>query len=801
MELRRWVGLGAASVLLAATPACSAFSPPEYVLVGPVQEALGCDGEDAGCRASAFTETADGVRQLEVTLPEGVHAFRLAGPDEQVWGAGGVVDGPAQTVALGGEARVRFTLDPATHAVTAAPAAPAASGTETSDEALALDALRAPLTRERFYFVMTDRFANGDPSNDAGGLAGDRLATGFDPTDKGFYHGGDLRGLIDRLDYIDGLGVTTLWLTPVFVNKPVQGEGADASAGYHGYWITDFTRIDPHLGTNEEMRELIDAAHARGIKVFLDIITNHTADVIARAEGRNAYVGKAIEPYTDAAGEPFDDRDFINAEFPELDAETSFPYTPVFPNPEDATVKVPGWLNDPTLYHNRGNSTYSGESDTYGDFAGLDDLFTERREVVDGMSDIYASWIGFGVDGFRIDTVKHVNLEFWQQFGPRMADAARTAGNDDFFMFAEVYDTDPAAKARFTTTGSLPAALDFGFQAAALSFAQGRAPADMAELWEADDFYTDADSNAYANPTFLGNHDMGRLASLLRGRASGPDDLLARVELAHDLMFWSRGQPVVYYGDEQGLAGSGGDKDARQDLFATAVAQYADEEVVGGTPGAQDRYDPAHPLYAHIAALAELRERYPPLADGAQIPRHAGTSAGILAFSRIDAAAGVEYVVALNNSERAQDVTVDTWSTGVAFSPLYGSDAVASAGPDGQLTVTVPPLGSVVYRADAPMPTPDAAPAVALDLAPGTTVERRAEIAATVESPGFAQVSFWARPLGASDWTPIGTDDHAPFRVFHDTGALPAGSLVEYRAVAHDLAGQYAAASTWATVG
>ena len=95
---------------------------------------------------------------------------------------------------------------------------------------------------EVIYFLLPDRFENGDPSNDRGGLTGDRLATGFDPTSKGFYHGGDLKGLTKRLDYIQGLGATAVWLAPVFKNKPVQGPPGQESAGYHGYWITDFTR-------------------------------------------------------------------------------------------------------------------------------------------------------------------------------------------------------------------------------------------------------------------------------------------------------------------------------------------------------------------------------------------------------------------------------------------------------------------------------------------------------------------------------------------------------------------------------
>src|SRR6185436_12827284 len=134
---------------------------------------------------------------------------------------------------------------------------------------------------EIVYFVLPDRFENGDPKNDRGGLQGDRLKTGFDPAHKGFYHGGDLRGLINRLDYIQGLGTTAIWLGPIYKNKSVQGPKGHESAGYHGYWITDFTRVDEHFGTNKELKEFVDAAHARGIKVYLDIIANHTADVIS----------------------------------------------------------------------------------------------------------------------------------------------------------------------------------------------------------------------------------------------------------------------------------------------------------------------------------------------------------------------------------------------------------------------------------------------------------------------------------------------------------------------------------------
>ncbi|NUR42331.1 MAG: DUF3372 domain-containing protein, partial [Streptomyces sp.] len=250
-----------------------------------------------------------------------------------------------------------------------------------SDTKLAAEPARHDSTREQFYFVLPDRFANGDTGNDKGGLTGTRLSTGYDPTDKGFYQGGDLKGLTKKLDYIKGLGTTSIWMAPIFKNQPVQGTGANASAGYHGYWITDFTQVDPHFGTNKDLETLISKAHAKGMKVFFDVITNHTADVVDYEEKSYDYLSKGAFPYLTKDGEPFDDADYANTgDFPDVDAD-SFPRTPKVTK----NNKVPSWLNDPTMYHNRGDSTYAGESTTYGDFSGLDDLWTERPEVVSGM--------------------------------------------------------------------------------------------------------------------------------------------------------------------------------------------------------------------------------------------------------------------------------------------------------------------------------------------------------------------------------------------------------------------------------
>ena len=450
---------------------------------------------------------------------------------------------------------------------------------------------------------MADRFANGNTTNnDNGGLTGGKLDR-LRPSDKAFYHGGDLAGITQKLDYIKGMGTTAIWLTPSFKNKPVQGKPGEESAGYHGYWITDFTQIDPHLGTNADMKALIDAAHAKGMKVFFDIITNHTADVIDYREGAYSYRSKKNYPYKDSSGTAFDDRDYVNKTFPAMDPATSFPYTP-FLHAGDENAKTPAWLNDVNLYHNRGDSTFAGESSTYGDFIGLDDLFTERPEVVTGMGDIYKQWVDFGIDGFRIDTVKHVNLEFWQKFIPDILGEAQRIKNDDFFAFGEVYDGNPEAMSQFTTAGKLQATLDFGFQQQGVDFAKGKPATVLADFFSKDDWYTDADSNAYQLPTFLGNHDMGRVAMFLQGASSTDAELMQRVKFADALMFTMRGNPVTYYGDEQGFIGTGGDQLAREDMFASKVDIYNGEKVLGGPSGSRDRFSTDAPLYTWIALSA-----------------------------------------------------------------------------------------------------------------------------------------------------------------------------------------------------
>ncbi|WP_228982515.1 pullulanase-type alpha-1,6-glucosidase [Streptomyces sp. DH12] len=690
---------------------------------------------------------------------------------------------------------------PAAVPANAAPKPPAPP----SDRRLAAEPARHDLTREQFYFVLPDRFANGDRRNDRGGLTGSRLAHGHDPTDKGFYQGGDLKGLTERLDYVKGLGTTAIWLAPIFKNQPVQGEGENASAGYHGYWITDFTQVDPHFGTNEDLRTLIDRAHAKGMKVFFDVITNHTADVIDYEEKTYGYLSKGAFPYLTADGRPFDDAAYADGtrRFPRTGPGT-FPRTPVVPAAKK-DLKVPAWLNDPTMYHNRGDSTFAGESSTHGDFVGLDDLWTERPEVVEGMERIYQRWVrDFGIDGFRIDTAKHVNTEFWTQWATALDAYAAERGRPDFFMFGEVYSADTSVTSHYVREGRLDATLDFPFQDAARQYASQGGPATKLRSLFADDHkYTTDKANAYESVNFLGNHDMGRFGAFLKQDNAGAGDaeLLRRYRLANELMFLGRGNPVVYYGDEQGYTGPGGDKDARQTLFASQTADYLDDDQLGtDRTHAADAYDPTHPLYRQIAALAGLRKAHPALADGVQIERHADTGAGVYAFSRFDTGARdrTEYVVAVNNATTARTVALTTESAGTTFRTIHGGTATATSGTDRKVTVTVPALSSVVLKADRPLAAPATAPTVDLT-APAAGASGTVQVTADADGGQLNRVVFAAQQ-GNGPWRVLGSADHAPYTVTHKITA-PAGTPVRYKAVAVDTRGRTASDLAATTAG
>jgi glycosidase len=568
---------------------------------------------------------------------------------------------------------------------------------------------------EVIYFLLPDRFENGDPSNDHGGLSGGRLTTGFDPTHKGFYHGGDLKGLTRRLEYIHDLGATAVWLSPVFTNKPVQGPPGQESSGYHGYWITDFTRVDPHLGTDADFKAFVAAAHAKGMKVYMDIIANHTADVIqfAECDGKNDCPYRSIADYPyqrrgGVRGQPINpgfsgEKDGGAANFAKL-KDPNYAYTVRVP-PAERNVKVPAWLNDPIYYHNRGNSIFRGESSIMGDFSGLDDVFTENPRVIRGMIEIYGAWIDkYRVDGFRIDTAQHVDPVFWQRFVPAMLARARANGIPNFHIFGEVAtsDMDPAHTAVNTRVDKLPSVLDFPFTRAVVDVVSGTAGTDeLAKLFRADPLYEGGAEAALRLPTFLGNHDAGRFPMLVRHFLPNISDseLLQRDMLGHAMLLTLRGVPTIYSGDEQGFVGKGGDQDARQDMFASRVATYNEDRLLGtSSTTAQSNFNTSHPLFREIAELARLRTSHRALTRGRQVVRYSTDKPGLFAVSRFEPGTGREMLLLFNTSTSSieQNVAVETRSA--HFTALAGNCPAAASAP-GSVRISLPPLGFAVCDA------------------------------------------------------------------------------------------------------
>lgn len=501
---------------------------------------------------------------------------------------------------------------------------------------------------EIFYFVLPDRFYNGDKSNDLGAAANDARRAisrgGFDKKNKGMYHGGDLAGLTEKLPYLDNMGISAIWLTPVLRNQALQ----NGSSGYHGYWIVDFSEIDPHLGTNAALKNFIDKAHERNIKVFFDIITNHTADVIKYKECHSS----------DGLTWLLKDK---NCPFKSLtQLAQGDTYTPFIPQGSE-NLKTPAWLNSIDVYHNQGDSNWVGESAIRGDFAGLDDVDTNSEKVVKGMIDIYTAIIDeFKPDGFRIDTVKHVNMAFWQTFSPALIAHAKTQGIDNFFMYGEVYSFEPELLSPFTVEGKLQSVLDFALQGALQQTLVEQKGTDvLAKLFAQDYLYQTShqdieNTNANQLVNFTGNHDMGRFAYTLKESDYNYSEAeqIQRNLLAHALLYFSRGVPVIYYGDEQGFVGDGGDQASRQDMMPSQVVSYNDDDLLASNhTTADDNFDTSHLFYQNFAQYAELYQQYSALRFGKQSTVYAQSNPGIFAITR-------SHTFSLNEQEKEQTLLI-----------------------------------------------------------------------------------------------------------------------------------------------
>ena len=584
--------------------------------------------------------------------------------------------------------------------------------------------VRGPQSDESVYFIMTDRFENGDTRNDYGGLDKSKSVSGFSPEETGWWHGGDFKGITERLDYIKSMGFTSIWITPPVVQKSVQGN----SSAYHGYWGIDFTTVDPHLGSEADFKELVTQAHKLNIKVIIDVVVNHTADVI----------------YYDNSGRPQ-----VNA--------------------AEANIKKPEWLNLLSNYHNLGNNPSIGNMVTDGDFFGLDDLETENPKVISGWIELWSSWITkFDVDGMRIDTFKHVNPEFWKVFIPKIQAAALAAGKKDFPIFGEAADTDAQSLSTYVAGGEVPSVLDFDFQKQVKSFAQfGVSAEDLAELFNRDDLYTTPTTNAYGLATFLGNHDMGRIGYFLSNAVSAGENqtLLERAKLANASLFLLRGGPVLYYGDEKGMTGYGGDKKARQDMFATQVEDWQSEVRIGSVPiKSASAFDVKNPLEDQISELQKVINANSALRNGAQEVRYAKN--GLFVVSRYSN--GVEYVVALNGGDAPVQAQFKVGSTTTEWEVLTGNCTIARVG---QIALAVPQRNYCVAKAKTPVINAGTPKISTPKITQTSLPSGWREVSTQVTGTNYSEVTFSIRVKGGK-WKTIGTSDRRTFATDATKGGL-----------------------------
>jgi glycosidase len=690
-------------------------------------------------------------------------------------------------VSRSGRAAVAATVAALAGAAAALGSSSAGPPTGAALAALARPPVYTSLASQRVYFVMTDRYANGDASNDRGGLTGGAGNTGYDPASTAHYHGGDFKGLTGDctdakkgLARVKDLGFTALWVTPPFGQQTVQGD----SASYHGYWIKDFLNVDPHLGTDQDFANFVACAHRLDLKVYLDVVVNHTADVV-QLQGGTSYLDPQTTPYRDCHGKKFDPARYVRRAFPCLSV-ANMPRRPFYAVASDRTAKNPGWLNDPTKYHDRGDIDFSSCNQTcyeQGDFSGLDDLFTEQPAVMNGLAQIYSSWVTkYHVDGFRVDTARHVNSAFFGLWVPKIVAAARRAGIPDFPIFGEVTLTDDIALSEFVRDRGLPSVLDFPFQDAAAGFAAGTTGAKaLASRLEDDDYFRGPSGTAPTPPTFLGNHDMGRAAyQILQHGAAQDAKLLPRVELGYDLLYLLRGAPVVYYGDEVGMIGRGGDQAARQDMFPTQVAEWKTQPRVGSPPiGSGSSFDVTNPIEGELRSLGALRDTAPALSKGATIVRAA--SKNVFVVSRIDRAARREYLVAFNTAG-ATKVTVPTATPSAHWTPLLGTPTEAASDANGRASLVLPALSAVAYRANAELPARRAPkPALRFGADPLSGTLKVASAKVTTADP--VSVTFAVRRDSGS-WRRLATDDAPPYRAFVEPGRFRKGEKVDLVAIA-----------------
>ncbi len=525
---------------------------------------------------------------------------------------------------------------------------------------------------EVIYQIMVDRFENGSRQNDVIGKVG------VIPGDLSRFQGGDWIGIINRLDYLEHLGVTTIWLSPVVKNL----ERTADQDGYHGYWALDFTQTNPHFGTLTELQKLVNAAHKRKMKVLIDLVVNHTGRLFYYDINADGHLQPGeLEPIFSPSGP-------VQAKIGWLTPKPRF-----FWDPPDGDGQIePEVISlDERYFHRRGQtSDYTSRyQKLYGDFpTGLRDLNTENDDVLKALVDTSLYWIILtDIDGFRLDAVPHVPHLFWRRFSQKLRRALDARGKRQFFLLGEIYDGDPAFIASYIREGNLDAAFDFPFKWEVIdAYILDGFPATTAvKALEQNRGYYPAAPHPLGIQTppwqarvlLADNHDMQRIRREL-------DDPLA-AELAMTMVFTVGGIPSIYYGTEQELKGSWGN---------------ASREVLWESGFHEDTR-----MFRHIAKLSAIRRQYRALRRGSLVIRFAspinarkhGPGVGLLAWERISDDDRVLVATNAHPIDAAQARVPTGFSPGTKLVDLLGAiSKTLVIAEDGTVLINIPPRRAAI---------------------------------------------------------------------------------------------------------
>ncbi|MDW8246677.1 MAG: alpha-amylase family glycosyl hydrolase [Sandaracinaceae bacterium] len=533
---------------------------------------------------------------------------------------------------------------------------------------------------EVIYHLLTDRFANGDTSNDT--IDG----VGPIPGDFSRFMGGDFRGIEEHLDYIQGLGATTIWISPIVKNV----QRMEVADGYHAYWGSDFTQIEPHFGSEEDLRRLVKSVHARGMHILIDVVVNHAGRVFFYDLNRNGVEdpGEAEPPYR---REGYD--------VPIVFTHEARLFSPI---PSEHHGDINWEINaEPfdltaAFFHLRGRGElHIPEQRRYGDFPdGLRDFRTEDSATIEALVQTWVTWVArTDVDGFRLDAVPHAEVAFWRAFGRKLRERLSRLGKNRFFLLGEIFEYDPREMVPYLSMDALDGGFDIPLKHALIDRVIGGGAAPSEALWVlegARHLFRETPqplgiglSPWQARVAIVDNHDTGRFFAFVR-------DPFA-LDLALFVIFTIDAIPCIYYGTEQELAGGGG-HEGREPLWLRGHQKDT-------------------PTYRWIAQLAALRRLHPALRYGELKVRYASThpargpdgapsqgmpDAGLLVYERIFD--GEKLLCAINtHPTQSSTAQVATSLREGTYVELIEGEDVLRVDANGNATLIVPPRRARLY--------------------------------------------------------------------------------------------------------